>query len=86
MTTHTTLDPRVETLLKAEAGRIEVERIDPDGALSEDEAYRLQFMGIDYKVSQGDVVVGLKTGLTSVAKQKTMGVHQPIFGHIWLRP
>ena len=76
------LDPRVDTLLKAEAQRVEVERIDPDGALSEDEAYGLQFMGIDYKVSQGDVVVGLKTGLTSVAKQKTMGVHQPIFGHI----
>lgn len=81
MTTRT-LDPRVETLLKAEAERREVDRIDPEGALTEDEAYGLQFQGIDYKVLQGDAVVGLKTGLTSVAKQKTMGVHQPIFGHI----
>jgi 2-oxo-3-hexenedioate decarboxylase len=82
MTTRQDLDPRVETLLKAEAERREIERIDPDGALSEEEAYRLQFAAIDYKVAHGDPVVGLKTGLTSVAKQKTMGVHQPIFGHI----
>ena len=81
MTTRT-LDPRVETLLRAEAERREVERIDPNDALGEDDAYVLQFQGIDYKVAQGDTVVGLKTGLTSVAKQKTMGVHQPIFGHI----
>jgi 2-oxo-3-hexenedioate decarboxylase len=33
-------------------------------------------------VAGGDVVIGLKTGLTSRAKQETMGVHQPIFGHI----
>ena len=77
-----TLDPRVDTLLKAEAERREVERIDPEGALTEDEAYALQFQAIDYKVMRGDTVVGLKTGLTSVVKQKTMGVHQPIFGHI----
>jgi 2-oxo-3-hexenedioate decarboxylase len=82
MTTLDKLDPRVEALLNAESGRIEIGRIDPDGALDEDEAYRLQFQAIDYRVAQGDRVVGLKTGLTSRAKQETMGVHQPIFGHI----
>jgi 2-oxo-3-hexenedioate decarboxylase len=82
MTNSTALDPRVRLLLDAETNRKEVDRIDPDGALSEDEAYRLQFLGIDAKVAGGDVVVGLKTGLTSRAKQETMGVHQPIFGHI----
>lgn len=76
------VDPRVRALLEAEAGRQEIERIDPEGALSEDEAYRLQFQAIDFKVARGDAVIGLKTGLTSKAKQQTMGVHQPIFGHI----
>ncbi len=82
MTTSRQLDARVEALLGAESGRKEIERIDPEGALTEDEAYGLQFQLIDHRVSQGDAVVGLKTGLTSQAKQKTMGVHQPIFGHI----
>ena len=76
------LDPRVRTLLDAVAQRHEIERIDPNGELSEADAYALQFQQIDYRVEQGDSVVGLKTGLTSVAKQQTMGVHQPIFGHI----
>jgi 2-oxo-3-hexenedioate decarboxylase len=82
MTTGQQLDPRVETLLRAEAEHLEVERIDPDGALSEDDAYHLQFQAIDHRIGQGDAVIGLKTGLTSRAKQETMGVHQPIFGHI----
>ncbi len=76
------LDVRVRSLLDAEAERREIERIDPEGALSEDEAYQLQFRLIDYKVGHGDSIVGLKTGLTSKAKQTTMGVDQPIFGHI----
>jgi 2-oxo-3-hexenedioate decarboxylase len=82
MTTGEKLDPRIETLLAAEAERREVDRIDPEGALSEDEAYRLQFQAIDHRVAGGDAVIGLKTGLTSRAKQETMGVRQPIFGHI----
>ncbi len=82
MTTSPTLDPRVEALLAAEATRTEIERIDPEGALTEDEAYALQFQLIDHRVAQGDALIGLKTGLTSQAKQKTMGVHEPIFGHL----
>lgn len=82
MTTLDKLDARVETLLSAEAERREIDRIDPDGALSEDEAYALQFQAIDHRVQQGDAVIGLKTGLTSRAKQQTMSVHQPIFGHL----
>jgi 2-oxo-3-hexenedioate decarboxylase len=82
MTASQKMDPRVATLLAAEAERREIDRIDPDGALSEDEAYGLQFQLIDARVAQGDQVIGLKTGLTSQAKQATMGVHQPIFGHV----
>src|SRR5258708_36937019 len=76
------LDARVRTLLDAQAQRHEIERIDPNGELTEADAYALQFQLVDYRVEQGDSVVGLKTGLTSQAKHQTMGVHQPIFGHI----
>ena len=76
------LDPRVRILLDAVASRKEVERIDPDSKLSEDDAYALQFQLIDARVAAGDQVVGLKTGLTSKAKQVTMGVARPIFGHL----
>jgi 2-oxo-3-hexenedioate decarboxylase len=76
------IDPRVRALLDAEANRTEINRIDPNGELTEEEAYRLQFQFCDYKVSQGDTVIGMKTGLTSRAKQQTMGIHQPILGVI----
>ncbi|HWC29911.1 MAG TPA: fumarylacetoacetate hydrolase family protein [Dehalococcoidia bacterium] len=82
MATTSELDPRVAALLAAESERREIERIDPDSKLSEDDAYRLQFDLIAAKVARGDKVIGLKTGLTSLAKQATMGVHQPIFGHL----
>lgn len=76
------VDSRVRVLLDAESDRREVERIDPDGKLSEEDAYSLQFQYVNARVAAGDRVVGLKTGLTSRAKQETMGVHTPILGHI----
>ncbi len=82
MTASQEIDSRVQTLLDAKRERREVERIDPEGALSEDEAYRLQLQYVDILVAGGDSVVGLKTGLTSRAKQETMGVMQPILGHV----
>src|SRR5688500_13675902 len=76
------VDARVRILLDAQDQRREVERIDPDGLLTEDEAYALQFQYIESRLAGGDSIVGLKTGLTSKAKQVTMGVMQPILGHI----
>lgn len=76
------LDPRTEILLAAERERREVDRIDPEGLVGENEAYRLQFEAIADKLSRGETIVGLKTGLTSKAKQQTMGVLQPILGHM----
>ncbi|MDP3659239.1 2-keto-4-pentenoate hydratase [Phenylobacterium sp.] len=77
-----TMDPRTVTLLAAERERREIDRIDPQGLVGEDEAYRLQFEGIADKLARGEQIVGLKTGLTSKAKQQTMGVLQPILGHL----
>jgi 2-keto-4-pentenoate hydratase len=76
------VDARIARLLEAEATQTEIARIDPNSDLSEREAYELQFRLIDAKLARGDRVVGLKTGLTSRAKQETMNVRQPIFGHI----
>jgi 2-oxo-3-hexenedioate decarboxylase len=76
------IDARVRILLDAADQRREVERIDPEGLLSEDEAYALQLQYIEARVIAGDRIIGFKTGLTSRAKQETMGVHQPILGHI----
>ena len=76
------LDPRTAILLAAERERREVERIDPQNQVGEEEAYRLQFEAIADKLARGETIVGLKTGLTSKAKQQTMGVLQPILGHL----
>lgn len=77
------LDRRVALLLAAERERREVDRIDPEGTVGEEEAYRLQFAGVAEKLAQGESIVGFKTGLTSRAKQRTMGVSQPILGHMF---
>ena len=71
-----------ERLLAAQANGTAIDRIDPDARLSEDEAYQVQFALVEAKLRQGDSVIGLKTGLTSVAKQQAMGVAQPVLGHL----
>jgi len=45
-------------------------------------AYAIQSALIDRRVARGDAVVGAKLGLTSLAKQREMDVHEPIGG--WL--
>lgn len=70
-------------LLDAEVLRKSVEPITATGAeLSIDEAYDVQSALIARKVDNGQRVIGAKIGLTSVAKQKAMGVHEPVYA--WL--
>jgi len=45
-----------------------------------DAAYEVQVINVGRAVSRGDVRVGHKIGLTSVAMQKQLGVDQPDFG------
>jgi 2-keto-4-pentenoate hydratase len=45
-------------------------------------AYAIQAALIERHVARGDLVVGAKLGLTSLAKQREMDVHEPIGG--WL--
>lgn len=50
--------------------------------LSADEAYDAQWLGIERRLEAGESLVGLKLGLTSAPKQRTMGVDEPLYG--WL--
>jgi 2-oxo-3-hexenedioate decarboxylase len=50
--------------------------------LSVDDGYRIQRAGITLRRLRGDDLVGMKMGLTSLAKMKQMGVSEPIYGHL----
>jgi 2-keto-4-pentenoate hydratase len=50
--------------------------------LTPDDAYRIQLLQIDRRVSAGARVKGHKVGLTSAAMQRQMGVNQPDYGHL----
>ncbi|MFV0452511.1 MAG: 2-keto-4-pentenoate hydratase, partial [Propioniciclava sp.] len=61
----------------------------PRGPLSSDhpdlsipDAYRIQRVTIDQKVSDGEQITGKKIGLTSQAMQDLLGVGQPDYGHL----
>jgi 2-oxo-3-hexenedioate decarboxylase len=73
----------VEYLLGAEARREAVAPVtDADPELTLDDAYRIQDELLARRIARGEQLVGAKLGLTSRAKQASMGVYQPIYG--WL--
>lgn len=47
-----------------------------------DEAYQIQLLQIEKKLSEGDEIVGKKIGLTSKAMQNLFNVTEPDYGHI----
>ncbi len=47
-----------------------------------EEAYRIQVLTVDARVSEGRIVVGKKVGLTSPAMQEMFGVDEPDYGHL----
>lgn len=49
-------------------------------AIAIDDAYAIQSASIDRRIARGDVIVGMKMGLTSRAKMEQVGVHEPIYG------
>lgn len=50
--------------------------------LTEDWGYAAQDLDRAARIAAGERVIGAKLGLTSRAKQRTMGVHQPVVGFL----
>ena len=80
-------EPRIRTLadmlLAAETSRKPIAPLsESDPGISVDEAYRIQLRIMEMKKSSGQVVVGKKIGLTSLAMQAMLGVKEPDYGHI----
>ena len=70
-----------ERLDRAERERTEIEALTaeyPD--LTAADGYAIQQRLVEIHQGRGARVIGMKTGLTSKAKQDAMGVHEPIFG------
>lgn len=53
-----------------------------DPGITVDEAYCIQLRVMELKKTAGQVVVGKKIGLTSLAMQTMLGVKEPDYGHI----
>lgn len=47
-----------------------------------EDAYKIQEINIEKDLQTGDQFVGWKMGLTSLAKQQSVGVNQPIYGRL----
>jgi 2-oxo-3-hexenedioate decarboxylase len=77
------VDKSVAYLLDAEARREAVAPLtDAEPELTLEEAYRIQDELLARRIATGAKVVGAKLGLTSRAKQQSMGVFEPIYA--WL--
>ena len=50
--------------------------------LTVNEAYQIQAMGIDFRRTQSEHLVGMKMGLTSEAKRRQMDLDAPCFGYL----
>ncbi|MGH2363394.1 MAG: 2-keto-4-pentenoate hydratase [Chloroflexota bacterium] len=60
----------------------DIERLTLEGDIAEREAYAIQWALIQRHVTAGERVVGKKTGLTSVAKQRQMNTTEPLYGYL----
>ncbi|QBJ96483.1 4-oxalocrotonate decarboxylase [Rhodococcus sp. ABRD24] len=74
-----TIESAAEVLLNAEETRCDRHPVTEDWpGLDLTTAYLVQDELIARKVAQGEKVIGVKLGLTSVAKQQRMGVNSPL--------
>jgi len=72
-----------DALLTAEQTRRPIAPLtETDAGITVDEAYRVQLRIMEVKKSAGQIVVGKKIGLTSLAMQAMLGVKEPDYGHI----
>ena len=70
-------------LHNAERNVANVEPItDSEKSLSVEDGYEIQNKVISRRLKDGETIIGVKAGLTSVAKQQAMGVNEPVYGVI----
>ena len=50
--------------------------------ISVEDAYRIQIVNVDRRVSTGRRIIGKKIGLTSAAMQQMFNVGEPDYGHL----
>lgn len=60
----------------------EIEMLSAQGPLDLETAYDVQRLSMKRRFERGEKLVGMKMGLTSLAKMQQMGVHNPIYGHL----
>ena len=72
-----------EALLGAEQDRKPISPLtETDPGITINDAYGIQLKVMERKKSSGQVVVGKKIGITSLAMQAMLGVREPDYGHI----
>ncbi|WP_240375062.1 2-keto-4-pentenoate hydratase [Bacillus piscicola] len=77
------VEKMVEQLLSAEDNHQELIRFTKDNPdFSIEQGYDLQNMLIKKRLSQSHRIIGMKMGLTSLAKMQQMNVNSPIYGHL----
>lgn len=53
-----------------------------EAEITVDDAYAIQEISLALRLDRGERLVGMKMGLTSLAKMRQMGVHTPICGYL----
>src|ERR687891_270062 len=71
-------------LLNAQQTRKAIEPlVDKHPNLSLDDAYAIQLMQVEERRAKGATVKGHKIGLTAAATQRSLGVTEPDYGHLF---
>lgn len=73
-----------DALFEAEKNRIQIDRLtDEYPEMTVEDAYRVQLENVNRRLANGEKLIGLKIGLTSLAMQKLLNVEVPDFGHLF---
>lgn len=78
-----TLGEIANEIYKHQKNAVELEKITlRNPGLSVDDAYEIQRLSVEQALLSGDSIVGWKMGLTSKAKQQSVGVDEAIYGRL----
>jgi 2-oxo-3-hexenedioate decarboxylase len=76
------IDTFAQRLDDAQQSAKAIPMLTAETAFSVEDGYRIQRAGIVLRKLRADTLVGMKMGLTSLAKMKQMNVSEPIYGHL----